>query len=324
VNASSHPHPESRQALTAGIICYLIWGVIPLAFQQMGAHGADPWEILAHRSMWGVVWAAGLVILARQSSQILAVLRDPRTFGFLVLSSLVIATNWVTYILAVNNGRTLDAALGYYLNPLLNMAAGAWLFREKITRIGFVAIGLAVIGVVIQTIALGHAPWISLILACSFSLYGIIRKRVSADAQTGLFIECLILSVPALAWVIWIQLSGQGHFGQDWTTSLWLLFSGPLTVIPLMLFSWAARRMPLSTMGFLQYIAPTMVFVIGMIQGEPLSLLRGISFGFIWAAVAVFTAGAVHNARKKAAAITEFEPGLVTTPQERNPDNRPD
>ncbi len=324
MNASSPAHPESRQALTAGIICYLIWGVIPLAFQQMGAHGADPWEILAHRSLWGVVWAAGLVILAHQSSQVMAVLKDPRTLGFLLLSSLIIGTNWVTYILAVNNGRTLDAALGYYLNPLLNMAAGAWLFREKITRIGFVAIGLAVIGVVIQTIALGHAPWISLMLAVTFSLYGIIRKRVSADAQTGLFIECLILSVPALAWIVWLQMSGQGHFGFDWPTSLWLLFSGPLTVIPLMLFSWAARRMPLSTMGFLQYIAPTMVFVIGMLQGESLGLLRGISFGFIWAAVAIFTAGAVINARKKAAAITEFEPGLVTTPQERNPDNQPD
>lgn len=293
---------ETRTAVAAGVLCYLIWGFIPLAFQQMAHHGATPWEIMAHRAVWGVVWALLLVILAKQGAQILNVFSQPKVLGWLALSATIIAGNWIIYILAVNSGRTLDASLGYYLNPLLNMAAGALIFRERISGAGKIAMGLAAIGVAIQTAALGHAPWISLGLALTFAAYGIIRKRVQADAQTGLFIECLILTLPGLAYMVWLQSSGQGHFMSSPASMLWLLFAGPVTVIPLMLFSWAARRMPLSSMGFLQFLAPTIVFFIGMAQGEPLSLLRIVSFVFIWAAVGVFIYGAVQTARRRDAA----------------------
>ena len=281
-------------------MCYLIWGFIPLAFQQMAQHGATAWEIMANRAVWGVIWALALALIAKQGTQILTVLKSPKTLGWLTLSASIIALNWIVYILAVNSGRTLDASLGYYLNPLLNMAAGAWIFRERISRAGQIAVGLAAIGVVIQTLALGHAPWISLCLAVSFAIYGIIRKRVKADAQTGLFIECLILTIPGLVFMIWLQKSGQSHFMGDPVITAWLLLAGPITVIPLMLFSWAARRMPLSSMGFLQFLAPTIVFVIGVLQGEPLSSLRIVSFAFIWAAVGVFIYGAIQSSRAKA------------------------
>lgn len=287
----------ARAALIAGVACYAIWGFIPLAFQQMGQVGADAWEIMGHRAVWGALGAALLVLAARQGRQALGVLRQPRVFGWLVLSTLLIAVNWTTYVLAVNGGRTLDASLGYYLNPLLNMAAGAWLFRERISGLGLAAIALAGIGVVLQTAALGHLPWVSLILAFTFCAYGVIRKRVAVDAQTGLFFECLLLAGPGLAWLIWLAQTGQGHFTDSASSMFWLVFAGPVTVIPMALFAWAARRMPLSTMGFLQFLAPTIVFVIGVSQGEPFGWLRGLSFGFIWLGVAVFVIAAVTRAR---------------------------
>jgi chloramphenicol-sensitive protein RarD len=315
---------EARNAVAAGVVCYLMWGFIPLAFQQMAAHGATPWEILAHRAVWGVPMAILLVAMARQWDKVIATLRDKRTMGWLALSSLFIAVNWITYISAVNGGRALETSLGYYLNPLLNMAAGAWLFKERLSGPGKIAVVLAGIGVVIQAIALGHMPWVSLILATSFAIYGIIRKRISADAQTGLLVECLVLSLPGLAFVIWGMTHGDSHFLNSPATTAWLVFAGPLTVVPLALFAWAARRMPLSTMGFLQYLAPTIVFVIGTLQGEPLGLIRIISFGFIWAAVTVFVIGAVRTSRRKphAPIVSEPEPGLVEPADEGVPLDR--
>lgn len=320
MTASPSTHSsEARTALAAGVICYLIWGFVPLIFQQMAHQGANAWEIMGHRAVWGLVWSLLLVLLARQWSQVMAVLRQPKVLGWLSLSAILIATNWTVYIVAVNNGRTLDASLGYYLNPLLNMAAGAWLFRERIDWAGKIAMALAAIGVVLQTLALGHAPWVSLVLALTFAAYGIIRKRVSVDAQTGLFLECLLLALPGLIWLIHIETTGAGHFTATPAATLWLLFAGPATVIPLALFAWAARRMPLSSMGFLQFLAPTIVFIIGALQGEALGPLRIASFVFIWVAVGVFAVGAVLKVRRgsrTAETIVAPEPGLLDDPAE--------
>ncbi|MBD3834852.1 EamA family transporter RarD [Brevundimonas bullata] len=320
MTASPSPNSsEARTALAAGLLCYLIWGFVPLIFQQMAHQGANAWEIMGHRAVWGLVWSLLLVLLARQWSQVMAVLRQPKVLGWLSLSAILIATNWTVYIVAVNNGRTLDASLGYYLNPLLNMAAGAWLFRERIDWAGKIAMALAAIGVVLQTLALGHAPWVSLVLALTFAAYGIIRKRVSVDAQTGLFLECLLLALPGLIWLIHIETTGAGHFTATPAATLWLLFAGPATVIPLALFAWAARRMPLSSMGFLQFLAPTIVFIIGALQGEALGPLRIASFVFIWVAVGVFAVGAVLKVRRgsrTAETIVAPEPGLLDDPAE--------
>lgn len=313
------PADDRRNALIAGTACYLMWGFIPLLFQGMGRIGADPFEIMAHRTTWAVLWAAGLVLLARQNRQVLDALRNPRVMGWITVSTLLIAVNWTTYVVAVNSGRTLDASLGYYLNPLLNMAAGAWLFRERISRLGMVAIGLAGVGVTLQAVALGHLPWISLLLAVTFCAYGVIRKRVAVDAQSGLFLECLLLAGPGLIWVLWLAHQGVGRFGTSTEASLWLLLSGPATVLPMALFAWAARRLPLSTMGFLQFLAPTIVFMIGMAQGEAFNWLRGVSFGFIWAGAVVYAIGALLARRAEAPPALPPEPGL---PDETRPVQR--
>lgn len=298
-------YPEARAALVAGFICYALWGIAPLAFQQMGRAGADAWEIMGHRAVWSVLWAGLLVVLARQAGQVWSVLRQPKTLALLALSTLLIASNWTLFVWSVNNGRLLETSLGYYLNPLINMAAGALLFRERMDRFGKAAIALAAVGVVIQGFALGHLPVISLVLAFTFGAYGIIRKSVRADAQTGLFIECLFLTLPGVLYLIWLANVGRGHFFDSPTAAFWLLLAGPLTVAPLVLFSWAARRMPLSTLGFLQFLAPTISFCIGVSQGEDFSLLRGVSFGFIWGGAAVFALGAWRRLKSARASQAE-------------------
>ncbi len=298
----SHAEPVATsagnaRALGAGIGCYLIWGFVPLVFQAMGRLGISPWEIIAHRTLWAVPVALLFVLAARQGQQVMHVFRSPRVLGWLTVSALLIGGNWMIYIWAVNSGRVLETSLGYYINPLLAMAAGALIFRERIDRIGVLAIGLAAVGVVIQTVALGHLPVVSLVLAVTFCGYAIVRKRVAADAQTGLLVECLLLSLPGLAYVIWLERSGAGHFGASFPATAWLLACGPITATPLMLFAWAARRIPLSFMGFLQFMGPTIGFAIGIAQGEAFTPLRAVSFGFIWSGAAVFAFGAWRRSR---------------------------
>jgi len=309
----SQEYPEARAALIAGVSCYAIWGIAPLVFQQMGRAGADAWEIMGHRAVWSVLWAALLVLLARQGPQVARVLREPKTLGLLAISTVLIAANWTLFVWSVNNGHTLETSLGYYLNPLINMAAGAALFRERIDRFGLASIALAAVGVALQAVALGQVPIISLTLAFSFGAYGIIRKSVKADAQSGLFIECLFLTLPGVAYLWFIGQQGAGHFLDSPATAFWLLLAGPFTVGPLMLFSWAARRMPLSTMGFLQFLAPTISFCIGVAQGEPFGALRAASFGFIWAGAVVFALGAWR--RLKAAKIDRIEGPVDCVPE---------
>lgn len=293
---SSAAGGEARLALTAGLGCYLIWGFVPLVFQAIGHLGVGPWEMLAHRIVWSVPVAALFVLAARQGRQVLDVARQPKVLAWLALSSVLIAANWVVFIWAVTSNRLLETSLGYYINPLVSMAAGALLFRERIDRIGQVAISLALIGVIVQTFALGHLPWVSLILALCFGGYGVVRKQVAADAQTGLLVETLIVGLVAVAYLVWLRGQGIGHF-RDPVTAAWLIASGPITAVPLVLFSWAARRIPLSFMGFLQFIAPTISFGIGLLQGETFTAIRALSFAFIWGGVAVFIYGAWRRSR---------------------------
>ncbi|PTS91610.1 MULTISPECIES: EamA family transporter RarD [unclassified Caulobacter] len=294
---------ESRTALMAAVGCYTLWGFLPLYFHALALQGVGPWEMIAHRTLWAAPWAFLAVLLARQAGQVAAVLRQPRTLLILACSTAAIFINWSIYVLAVNAGHVIEASLGYYINPLMTMAAGAVLFRERISREGAIAIGLAAIGVAIQTAALGHLPLVALGLALSFCLYGILRKQVKADAQTGLFIECAYLAVPGLIYVLHLQSTGAGHFGAGTGVSALLLLAGPVTVVPLALFAWSARRMPLSAMGFLQFIGPTLQFGIGIALGEAFTPLRALSFLFIWAGVVVFAYGAWKRTRTVAQAV---------------------
>ena len=289
--------PDSREAYLAGIACYALWGALPLYFHLLSALGVGSFEMIAHRALWAAPWAGALVLLARQGGQVAAVLRRPQTLGVLALSTLAILANWTIFVVAVDTGHVIEASLGYYINPLMNMAAGALLFRERMDRSGKIAVALAAVGVAIQTAALGRAPTISLGIAISFCIYAILRKRAKAEAQTGLFIECAYLTIPALIYVLHLQASGAGHFGAGARVTILLLLAGPVTVVPLALFAWSARRMPLSAVGFLQFIAPTLQFLLGLGFGESLTPMRALSFGFIWLGVGVFAFGAWRRTR---------------------------
>ncbi|NJC40547.1 chloramphenicol-sensitive protein RarD [Brevundimonas alba] len=296
---------QGRAALLSAFGCYVLWGVMPLLFMGQAAAGFDALEILAHRALWAVAVAGLLVFLAKQGGQVLAVFTAPKTLAWLALSTVLIAVNWGIYVWATTHHATLEASLGYYINPLLNMIVGLWLFREKIDRWGWIAIGLAAVGVLFQALALGRPPWISIVLAISFASYGVIRKRVPIEAQAGLLVECLLLVPFGLAWVLWLQHTGAGVAFDSPANTLWALANGPATVLPLALFAWSARRLPLSTIGFIQFLAPTLQFAVGVWAGEALTPLRIISFGFIWGGAAVFAAAAFFRHRAARLALKE-------------------
>jgi chloramphenicol-sensitive protein RarD len=265
VNRPENNLPD-RRALYAALGCYAIWGLLtPVAVLGLNRLGAGPLEI---------------------------------PLLMLTASAIVIAVNWGIFIWAVGRGQVLKTSLGYYLNLLLNMAAGALFFGERFDRTGGIAIVLATLGVVIQTAAIGHLPFISLALGLSFCAYGILRKRVAASPLPGLFVECVVLAIPGLLGSLWLMKTGSAAFGQSWGASLALPLMGPLTVVPLALFSWSARRMSLSALGFVQFTAPTLSFLVGVAVGEPIGRLRLFSFAFIWSGVAVFIYGLWRRRRE--------------------------
>ena len=296
---------SARPALISAVACYTLWGFLPLLFMTLGHYGFSADEILAQRTAWSLLFAGALVLWAGQGQQVLRVLATPKLLGWLALSSALIAINWGLYVWATTHQSTLEASLGYYINPLLNMVVGMWLFRERMDRWGWIAIGLASVGVLFQAAALGRPPWISLALAFSFCAYGVIRKRVAVDAQAGLMVECLLLAPFGIGWVLWLQSQGLGHVFESPTHFGLALLTGPGTVIPLALFAWAARRLPLSTIGFIQFMAPTIQFGVGVWAGEPFTLLRAISFAFIWLGAAVFAGAAAFRVRAERRALKD-------------------
>jgi chloramphenicol-sensitive protein RarD len=286
--------------LAVGIVGYIIWGLIPAWFILAGRLGAGSWEIVGQRALWSAPWAGLLVLISGHGHQVRRVFASPGLLGQLAITALMIVSGWSVYVWAVNNGHNIESSLGYFINPLLNMALGAWLFRERIDAMGLAAIGLAVIGVLLQTLALGHPPLIALFLAVTFTIYGVIRKRIEVDAQAGLFVESLLMLPAGLALTLWLGHAGTTRFGHGWPITLVLLAMGPATVLPLALFAWTARRMPLTSVAFLQFIGPTLGFAIGLAMGERLTLTGVLSFAFIWASVAVFLAGAWRRSRRLA------------------------
>jgi chloramphenicol-sensitive protein RarD len=299
------PVSSIRPGLIAGVAGNLMWGLTPLLFIALGRLGAQSWEIVGQRALWSAPWALGLVLATGQLPQVRRALRERAILGQLLLSAVAITTSWSLYVWAVNNGHNLDASLGYYINPLMNVAAGAVIFRERIDRIGVFAIALAVAGVGIQTLAVGHLPMISLALAATFWVYGFILRQVAVDAQAGLFIQSLFLAGPGLGYVLWLRHSGGGLFGHGLGPSLLMSLVGPATVAPLALFAWSARRLPFGVLGFLQFISPTVGFAIGVWAGEPMTPLRLLSFAFIWAALAVFAVGLRRASHRAAAPASE-------------------
>lgn len=280
-----------RKPLAAALTCFGIWGLMPLLFQAVGRAGATPWETLSWRTIVSVPCAAALVLATRQGGALMGLAARPRQLALLVLSAALISINWAVYIVAVENHHTLAASLGYYINPLFNMAVAAVVFGERVGRPGQVAIGLAAVGVALQAAAVGGVPWEALTLAVSFGGYSVVRKVAAVEAQTGFLVECLVLGALASVYLAWLSTTGDAAFGRDATVSLLLILTGPATAVPLVAFAYAARRMSLTAISFIQFLTPTMLFVIGALQHEPLSALRLVSFAFIWAGVGVFAWG---------------------------------
>jgi chloramphenicol-sensitive protein RarD len=288
----------AREGVIAGLAAYLMWGFLPIYFKSVGE--VDPTEVLAHRIIWAVPFGALIVMLRRQWPEVGRALTHRRMLGWLSISTLFIAMNWFVYIWAIQDGRILETSLGYYINPLTNMLVGVWLFGERLRRFQMVAVALAFIGVLVLTISGGVVPWVALFLAVSFTVYAAIRKRVVIGGMPGLFVETVLLLPFALIWFGYLFSSSQMVFATgDSSMTFWLMMAGPVTVVPLLCFALAARRVSLTTIGFMQFLAPTLQFGTGIYYGETLTTAHLICFTFIWTAVAFFTFDAIKSTKKK-------------------------
>ena len=291
-------------------LAYILWGLFPLYIKHIAEVPAL--QIVLHRSFWSLVFMAGLLALLRRFAWLPPVLRQPRTLAVFGLSSLLLAGNWLLYVWAVNADRLLDASLGYFINPLVNVVLGFAVLHERPRPLQWAAVALAAGGVLWLAVGAGHLPWISIVLALTFGLYGLLRKTATLGAVEGLALETLLLAPLAGAGLVWLALRGQGVFGQgffgngDWRLDALLLLAGPFTAIPLLLFASGARRVSMATLGLLQYLGPSIQFVLGVfVYHEPLSSSRAVGFVLIWAALALYSAESwrvLRRSRAEAAA----------------------
>jgi chloramphenicol-sensitive protein RarD len=291
-----------RAGLWLGFSAYLIWGFLPLYFKLVAQ--VSPAEIVAHRIIWSLILLGVLATLLRRWPEIRAAIGTGRVLTTLVVTALLIAVNWLVYIYAILNGRVLEGSLGYYLNPLVNVMLGVVLLKERLSRVQVFACLLAGAGVAVLAVGAGAGLWISLTLAITFALYGFLRKVAPVDALEGLWIETAILAPVALGWIMLLQHRGVGGFGAyGLTTDLLLVLGGAVTATPLLLFTAAAKRLPYSTLGFLQYIAPSLQFLLAVLAfGEPLTRAHLVCFAAIWTALAIFSIDGWRAARARVAA----------------------
>ena len=285
----------SREQKLGGIFAataYSLWGLAPLYFKQIDFIPAT--EILLHRIVWSFLLLLLVLLALKQGGKVLAVLRQPKMLAWLLLSALLLGGNWGLFIWAVNSHHMLDASLGYYINPLLNVVLGMLFLGERLRKLQWAAVVLAGSGVVLQVLTFGSVPWIALTLAGSFAIYGLMRKKLAVDAITGLFIESLLL-LPLALWYWWqfADSSAVNLLQNSWQLNGFLVAAGLVTTVPLLCFIAGARRLQLSTMGFFQYIGPSFMFVFGVwLYHEPFAAERLVTFGLIWLALLLYTADA--------------------------------
>lgn len=281
-----------RRGYILGLTAYIIWGLFPLYFKAIASVPAV--EIIVHRVLWSALFG-GLLLMVWKHPGWWRELRDnPRRLAILALSGTLIAANWLTYVWSVNNGRMVEASLGYYINPLINVLLGMLILGERLRRLQWLAVLLAAVGVAQQVWQLGSLPWVSLALALSFGFYGLIRKQAPVKALPGLVVETWMLVPIALAWLLLHPDASSAH-AAFWASSQawWLVAAGPVTLIPLVCFNAAARNLPYTTLGFLQYLAPTLVLLQAVLLfGEQLSSSTLVAFMFIWAGLAVYSVDA--------------------------------
>lgn len=286
-----------KLGLITGVAAYALWGVMPVYLK--GLSNVSALEVLAHRIFWSVPFGALILFARKQWPEVRAAISSKRVIAMLALSAIAISLNWLIYVWSVLNDRVLEASLGYYINPLMYVAAGVFIMGEKLRRAQIVSVALAAAGVSVLTFGAGVFPFVSVALAVLFTAYGYIRKTTNVGAMPGLFIEVSMLAPIALIYAVWLMNAGAAVFlsGSPGKDGL-LLLAGPFTVVPLVCFALAARRLRLSTLGFLQYIAPTMQFLFGLYYGEAFTLYHGICFGLIWLALGIFSFDAVRENRR--------------------------
>jgi chloramphenicol-sensitive protein RarD len=286
--------PESRRGLIHGATAYVLWGLLPLYFHLINR--VDSGEIVAQRVLWSVALLVLLVIALRRLGSLWKSIRTPRVLAMLTASALLIAANWLIYVWAVLHHQVLATSMAYFLNPLLNIAMGVALLGERLTRAQGVSVLLAGTGVAVMALGTGGGLWISLTLALSFAFYGLIRKFAPVEAFEGLSIETILLAPAAIGYLLWLSRHGGVSFGQDSEISALLVLAGPLTTVPLVLFAVAARELRMATLGLLQFIAPSLQFLLAItLFGEHLDAQRLISFALIWAGLAVYAVSSVRD-----------------------------
>ncbi|MFP3976528.1 EamA family transporter RarD [Marinobacter sp. KMM 10035] len=279
---------ETSKGVAYGLSAYVMWGCFPLYFALFD--GVPAWEVVIHRVLWSCVFLAVIVTFLKRWSPVKSALARPSKLGYVLGCAVLIAINWGVYIYAVESRQVLQASLGYFLTPLVNVGLGMLVLKESISRLQIVAVVLATIAILYQLFLLGVVPWITLVLAFSFGTYGLLRKQVALDGLSGLFVETLLLLPVGILALATLSYAGVSHFGGSTATTLLLLSSGIVTAVPLLAFAGAARRLRLSTVGFLMYINPTIQFLIALLVfSEPLSPEKLTSFVMIWVALAMYS-----------------------------------
>ncbi|MES0134675.1 EamA family transporter RarD [Mesorhizobium sp. M0016] len=280
---------KARNGFLLALGAYLLWGLLPF-YMKAVAH-LPLIEVIAHRIVWSVPIAAAVLVWAGRTADFKGAIRSPRSIAMAALTATLISVNWAIYVWAISVDRTVETALGYYINPLVSIVVGAALLGEKLDRLQIAAVALAAIAVAVLTVDAGKLPWVSLALAFSFAAYGFFRKTLPIGPSQGFLLEVLLLSVPALAYIVFLVVNGQDHFISSNGTDMALLIGcGPVTSVPLLLFAFGAKLLRLSTIGIMQYIAPTMVFLIAvLIFDEPFGTTQAIAFALIWAALAMYS-----------------------------------
>lgn len=280
---------EASRGFFFALTAYSLWGVQPI-FMKLLAH-IPASEVVAHRVLWSLP-IAGLVIWALgRTADLKVALRSPRTLVMAAVTAALISVNWGIYVWAIAVGRAVETALGYYINPLVSIVMGSVLLGEKLSVPQLVAVGLACLAVAVLTVDAGGLPWVSLALALSFAIYGFLRKTLPIGPSQGFFLEVLILCLPALGYILWLQSRGENHFVSVEPYDMMLLvLCGPVTAIPLLFYAFSTKMLRLTTIGIMQYIAPSIVLLIAVfIFGEPFNRVTGVAFGLIWAALAIYT-----------------------------------
>lgn len=292
-----------NRGIVYALSAYLLWGFLPVFWKAVQV--ATPLEILSHRVVWSLLLLVGLLLYRRQWGWLAKAVSDRRTLLTFIGTAVLLAINWLTYIWAVNAGHVVESSLGYFINPLVNVLFGVLFLQEQMRPGQWAAIGLATLGVLYLTISLGSLPWIGLTLAFSFAAYGLLRKTAQLNSLEGLTFETSFLFLPALGYLLYLGFTGHAVFGHTApTTTLLLVLTGVFTAFPLLLFGAGARRIPFSLVGILQYIAPTIQFVLGVyLYGEPFSLNKLVGFGLIWLALAVYSGESLWRRRVNAVAL---------------------